>query len=132
MQRTKIKIRFTIWILAFVSFLWLSSGMMLAHAGPSGAAIYKKNCATCHGATGKGDGIAGKSLNPKPANYTKGVFKKGCTPSQLEGSIGDGIKGSAMPSWKKLLKHDEIKAVAAYILQTFVPKKIVEEKCTGK
>ena len=34
-----------------------------------GEAIYKKHCLMCHGATGMGDGPAGKRLNPKPYNF---------------------------------------------------------------
>ncbi len=34
-----------------------------------GEAIYKKHCQMCHGATGMGDGPAGKRMNPKPYNF---------------------------------------------------------------
>ena len=36
----------------------------------SGKALYEKQCAGCHGDTGKGDGAIGEELNPKPANLT--------------------------------------------------------------
>lgn len=32
-------------------------------------------CASCHGPTGKGDGIAAAALNPKPRAFSEGVFK---------------------------------------------------------
>ena len=31
-----------------------------------GKAIYERSCASCHGATGQGDGAAGQSMSPKP------------------------------------------------------------------
>ena len=31
-------------------------------------------CATCHGASGEGDGPAGGSLDPKPKSFVKGEF----------------------------------------------------------
>ena len=34
-----------------------------------GAGLYATNCASCHGAQGKGDGSAAKGLTPAPANF---------------------------------------------------------------
>jgi mono/diheme cytochrome c family protein len=31
-------------------------------------------CAACHGALGKGDGVASAALNPKPRDFSVGVF----------------------------------------------------------
>ena len=39
-------------------------------AAQKGAMLYQKLCWTCHGKTGLGDGPAGKSLNPKPRNFS--------------------------------------------------------------
>jgi hypothetical protein len=33
-----------------------------------GALVYHQNCASCHGATGRGDGPAVRELSPRPAN----------------------------------------------------------------
>src|SRR3954469_12402476 len=43
-----------------------------------GKAIYERTCASCHGATGLGDGAAGRSISPKPpaigtAEHMRGV-----------------------------------------------------------
>lgn len=35
-----------------------------------GKKLYRQMCVTCHGVKGKGDGIAGVALTPKPANFT--------------------------------------------------------------
>ena len=58
------------------SFLLFSSTLALAQrVEPTseniskGEAIYKKHCQMCHGATGLGDGPAGKRINPKPSNF---------------------------------------------------------------
>jgi mono/diheme cytochrome c family protein len=34
----------------------------------AGKKLFASNCASCHGETGQGDGKAGATLNPKPAN----------------------------------------------------------------
>lgn len=54
----------------------------------AGKAIYdgKGACATCHGATGAGDGIASAALDPKPASFVTPVFR-------LD-TDGDGTPGS--------------------------------------
>lgn len=35
-----------------------------------GKKLYKQMCAICHGNSGKGNGMAGISLNPRPSNFT--------------------------------------------------------------
>lgn len=43
----------------------------------AGKAVYdgKGACATCHGATGAGDGPAAAALNPKPASFASASFR---------------------------------------------------------
>ena len=53
-----------------------------ASAVKQGKAIYAQFCAICHGDKGKGDGLAGGALNPKPANFTVEKFN-----SQTDGAV---------------------------------------------
>ena len=48
--------------------------LVVAAAGFSAATSYGQICATCHGAGGAGDGIAGAALDPAPANFTDPAF----------------------------------------------------------
>jgi len=41
----------------------------------TGMKLYGKICWSCHGVDGKGDGPAGASLNPKPADFSKLVIQ---------------------------------------------------------
>lgn len=47
-----------------------------------GKKLYAQFCAICHGKKGKGDGMAGMSLKPRPANFTKDIIQK-----QSDGAI---------------------------------------------
>lgn len=75
--------------------------------------IFAQNCATCHGPAGKGDGPAAAALNPKPANFSKGVFKYGNKDADIAKLIKNG-KGS-MPPWGSMLKDKDINDLVGYI-----------------
>jgi len=46
-----------------------------AAAAKKGKKVYTQMCTICHGAKGKGDGVAGASLSPKPANFTSAAIQ---------------------------------------------------------
>ena len=95
-------------------------------AEPSAAAkeeatnIFKSRCASCHGATGKGDGAASAGLNPKPRNFSDAAWQKGATDEHLENIIVKGGaavgKSAAMPSNPDLeAKVEVVKALRMHI-----------------
>ncbi|HKU37480.1 MAG TPA: c-type cytochrome [Polyangiales bacterium] len=49
--------------------------------------VFETRCATCHGATGHGDGPASSALNPKPRNYTDLAWQKSVTDEQIKQTI---------------------------------------------
>jgi cytochrome c5 len=75
-----------------------------------GERVVKERCELCHGASGKGDGPGGATLNPKPRDWTDGTYMKGQTDDQLYEVIFNG-KGS-MPAWGKtgILTEAEIRS----------------------
>jgi cytochrome c6 len=77
--------------------------------GDKSASTFKAKCAVCHGAGGKGDSPAGKSLGA--ADLTKVAAAKSA--ADLKTVIQDG-KGK-MPAYGKSLKPEEIDAMVAYI-----------------
>lgn len=77
------------------------------------AKVFSQNCAMCHGAKGEGNGPAAASLNPKPNNFTKGVFKYGSKDQDLVKTIKNG-KG-VMPAWGAILKDKDINDLVGYI-----------------
>jgi mono/diheme cytochrome c family protein len=83
-----------------------------------GRALYLKQCATCHGETGKGDGVqeqrdeAGVPIRPR--DFTRGVFKGGRDREQLYARIVLGVPGTPMPASSNL-KPGEIGDLINYI-----------------
>ena len=62
------------------------------------------NCVSCHGASGKGDGVAAAALPPpKPADWTSDRVQKE-TDGELFWKITNGR--GAMPPWKHLPEKD--------------------------
>lgn len=90
-----------------------------------GAAVYDQSCASCHGATGVGDGEAGHNLSPPPGNLAwLSQMPMAQWDPFMYWTIAEGGAefGSAMPAFKDALPKDDIWAVIAYI-QAQLPRK---------
>lgn len=75
-------------------------------ATETGGKIYRRYCAGCHGDEGKGDGGSAAYLDPRPRDFSKGLFKFRSTRSgelptdeDLFRTISRGVPGTAMPAW---------------------------------
>lgn len=87
-----------------------------------GYAVYSRYCTQCHGVNGDGNGPAAPYLNPKPRNYTHGVFKFTSTPygnkprrADLIRTVRRGVTGTSMPSFDRL-SDQEVDAVVDYVI----------------
>lgn len=113
----------------FATVIFLVSAVLLLNAEDRdelrlymrGEFLFQKNCATCHGATGKGDGALAKDVPIPPRNFRDGIFKFRSTPpgfqptdADLTRTIRHGISGSTMPIFDSL-NDGEIEALIAYI-----------------
>jgi len=87
----------------------------------AGKALYAQYCATCHGATGHGDGPVAATLNPKPANHADHVFMAGLTDAHLYQVISKGGasvgKSAMMAPWGGVINDQGIKDLIAYLRQ---------------
>lgn len=84
-----------------------------------GKGLYSTNCASCHGEQGKGDGIAGAMLIPKPRDFTSlENWKNGPKFTQMYKTLQEGVAKSAMPSFAQLSPEDRI-ALIHFIHETF-------------
>ena len=107
------------WVIA-VLVLPAFPGAAADKAAPSSAqALYAKECAHCHGDTGKGDGEESAYLTPSPQDFSTGILDKR-TDEFLGAVISKGGKAEglsdAMPPSPKLSRQ-EVKDLVAYIRQ---------------
>ncbi len=66
-----------------------------------GKMIYDRQCAQCHGTNGNGDGVAGKTLEPKPTNFHSEKMN-GLPPFQAYNTIRLGVPGTGMANFGDL------------------------------
>ena len=85
----------------------------------AGQTIYDRDCSTCHGAEGKGDGEQATYVTPQPQDFTKGILEKRSddflTSVITKGGQAQGLSES-MPGFPKLSKAD-LQSLVAYIRQ---------------
>jgi mono/diheme cytochrome c family protein len=75
-----------------------------------GAELFKKDCAGCHGTTGRGDGFVAQVLLRKPKDLASARYSL----VLLSQVLWNGKRGTAMPSWRSL-PQQELSALAAYV-----------------
>jgi mono/diheme cytochrome c family protein len=113
MKMTKLMERATLAITACV----LTSAVASIAVAQDAAALYAKNCVSCHGAAGKGDGPAAKVLKPAPQDFATAL--KGKSDADIAKVIKEGGKAAgksaSMPPYASKLSDDQIKQVADYI-----------------
>ncbi len=85
----------------------------------AGKAIFegKGTCFTCHGLSGKGDGEAGKALDPSPRNFTNPKFQECKSDGELLWVITNGSPGTGMiPAVSTgIITQDEAWKAIAYL-----------------
>ncbi|MFI5305249.1 MAG: cbb3-type cytochrome c oxidase subunit I [Nitrospiria bacterium] len=87
-----------------------------------GKMVYERRCIGCHGEKGDGNGVSAMFLDPKPRDFTRGIFKFRSTPgkdslptdSDLFITITHGLWGTAMPTWQEIPEYERF-AVIQYI-----------------
>lgn len=71
-----------------------------------GAALYAEQCASCHGATGAGDGPSARGLEPAPIAFTDLARARARSLFGLYQVISQGLEGTAMASYGHLSPED--------------------------
>lgn len=71
-----------------------------------GAKLYQSNCIACHGSTGRGDGVGGAGLDPKPANFYDPDLVWNSAPFKFYNTIRLGVPGTGMVAFAGLSDHE--------------------------
>jgi cbb3-type cytochrome c oxidase subunit I len=77
----------------------------------SAAALFAKNCASCHGSEGAGNGMSAGAVAPVPTNF-KDVQP---TSAWADKAIANGIAGTSMPPWRDKLSDSERMLLTRYV-----------------
>jgi mono/diheme cytochrome c family protein len=85
-----------------------------------GKRFFENNCFTCHGKQGNGQGPRSKFINPKPRNFLSIESRVRLNRPALFDAVRDGVLGSVMPSWGKVLSDQKIADVAEYVFTAFI------------
>jgi mono/diheme cytochrome c family protein len=83
-----------------------------------GKASFAKNCVSCHGPKGEGNGMLSKSLKPPPRNLVTEPLKNGGEHPAVEQvfeTLKTGSKGTAMVAFTGL-PEEERWALAHYVI----------------
>lgn len=83
--------------------------------------LYLKNCASCHGKTGSGDGPMARTMTPRPENFREDDDFARESDGLIFWKIREGKK--PMPSWKEELTSEEIWLLVHHLRQFQTPAK---------
>ncbi len=76
--------------------------------------IYQEHCAKCHGQNGDGKGRAGRSLDPKPTDFTMAVANDAEWFKATKFGSKAVDKSNGMEGYEKVLSDEQIRQVLAY------------------
>jgi len=88
-----------------------------------GHKMYQEFCINCHGPIGDGEGSAAPYLDPPPLNFT--TLRRNLVQGKYIGGIFyyqimNGITGTAMPYFKRMLESEKIWDLSNYVAVNFV------------
>lgn len=79
-----------------------------------GRVVYERQCVSCHGPQGKGDGPAAPFLSPRPGNLISAATSVK-SDAELLAVISNGKPRTSMPAWRETLTEEQRHDVLAYI-----------------
>jgi len=85
-----------------------------------GRDFYMKNCFTCHGIKGDGNGPRAYFNIPRPRNFTSAESRRLLNRPRIFKSITEGRLGTVMPAWGKVLDEQQIANIAEFVYQAFI------------
>ncbi len=93
----------------WLALLVLTAAATFACADDGAAALYRRDCAPCHGERGRGDGPAAAALCPPPTDLAKLDTSPAELMKQIDGRRTIRAHGSAaMPVWGEVFEQSLI------------------------
>jgi hypothetical protein len=112
-----------------VPILLLGSALEAASTGED---LYSENCVSCHGVTGRGDGVNASKLSTSPADLTKIAARRdGVWPMLEVMAIIDGYSRNTlpredMPVFENFLDNEMVEFDTGNGVEILVPHKLIE------
>ncbi len=92
-----------------------------------GRRLFESSCASCHGLSGKGDGPAGRGMNPAPPAVGDAAAMREVSPATMYRIVSVGIGGTPMPAYGGLLTPDQRWNIVSYLMSLrATPKQVAE------
>lgn len=104
---------------------WLNTPAASSHVdnrtgrAKAGAMDYRRYCVVCHGTLGDGNGESAQWVDPRPRDFTLGIFKCRSTPTgtlptdqDLFDTVARGLDRSNMPPWNTFTAQQRVDLVA--------------------
>ncbi len=97
-----------------------------------GKGLYDTNCAVCHGTAGKGDGVGGMALTPKPRDFTSdgASWTFGNTAKSIYHTLYAGSPGTGMAAYKSM-PPEERWALTHYVMSLSPGNKVGKADAKG-
>ena len=84
-----------------------------------GERIYRQHCVACHGEHGDARTPLGRSLVPRPRDFTESQAMAAFADRELAEAIARGRPGTAMAPWRGVLNAEDVRRVILFIRRTF-------------
>lgn len=101
--------------LAAAGWLGLEPSVAQTASEATGQQLYQTHCQLCHGPNGRGDGPAGRALDPPPVDLTQRPYRYGCEPEPILRTLREGIPHTAMPPFGGRLSERELRLLTNYV-----------------
>ena len=88
--------------------------------------IYERECSSCHGLNGFGDGAASHKMEPPPANFHDGARMSRRSVFSLYNAVTQGVSGTAMAPFARLTEADRW-TLALYVANLGTPAAELQE-----
>jgi high-affinity iron transporter len=81
-----------------------------------GRRFYERNCASCHGMTGRGDGVASRGMNPKPPAIGDPQTMRDVSPATMYRIVSVGIAGTPMTGYASAFTAEQRWNIVSYLM----------------